>query len=66
VKLYSALLFLSCIAILGCGGSGPNEVIGTNDAAGIAAYEKLMAEQQMSPEEVLKVEAEMKESSKKK
>jgi len=60
VKNFSALLLLTCLAILGCGGTGSNEVIGSNDAAGIAAYEKMVAEQQnKSPEEMKKVEAEM-------
>ena len=60
MKNFSALLFLTCLAILGCGGTGSNEVIGSNDAAGIAAYEKMVAEQQnKSPEEMKKIEAEM-------
>jgi len=60
VKNFSALLFLTCLAILGCGGTGSNEVVGSTDPVGIAAYEKMVAEQQnKSPEETKKIEAEM-------
>jgi len=58
--LFTMLMFFSsCMSITGCGDQAAGLVVDPMDEEGIAEYERMIAEQQMSPGERTKITEEM-------